>query len=117
MAEAVVRVRMTVAYDGRGFAGFAPQENAELNTFTFAAVGSGTTLEYLQSLNGLDDAFEFFGGAVDAKYLVSYNSGDDHFDMSEGYVGRIQFAIAYQTRTVIPRQGAPGNISSDPLGI
>jgi hypothetical protein len=107
----------TLRYVRVEFAGFAPQENAELNTFTFAAVGSGTTLEYLQSLNGLDDAFEFFGGAVDARYLVSYNSGDDHFDMSEGYVGRIQFAIAYQTRTVIPRQGAPGNISSDPQGI
>jgi hypothetical protein len=107
----------TLRYVRVEFAGFAPQENAELNSFTFAAVGGGTTLEYLQSLNGLDDSFEFFGGAADAKYLVSYNAGDDHFDMSEGYVGRIQFAIAYQTRTVIPRQGAPGNISSDPQGI
>lgn len=98
------------------FAGYATAQDAELNTFTFAAVGSGTTLEYLQSLNGLDDAFEWFGGAVDAKYLVSYNSGDDHFDMSEGYVGRIQHAIAYQTRTVVPRANA-GNISSDPQGI
>ncbi len=98
------------------FAGFGPAPDAELNTFTFAAVGSGTVLENLQSLNGLDDSFEFFGGAVDGKNLVSYNSGDDHFDMSEGYVGRLQFLIAYQTRTVIPRPTA-GNISSDPQGI
>ncbi len=98
------------------FAGYAPAENAELNSFTFAAVGSGTILDHLQSLNGLDDSFEFFGGAVDGKYLVSYNSGDDHFDMSEGYVGRLQYLIAYQTRTVIPRPLA-GNISSDPQGI
>ena len=98
------------------FAGFGPAPDAELNSFTFAAVGSGTVLENLQSLNGLDDAFEWFGGAVDGKNLVSYNSGDDHFDMSEGYVGRLQFLIAYQTRTVIPRPTA-GNISSDPQGI
>jgi hypothetical protein len=65
---------------------------------------------------GLDDSFEFFGGAVDARYLVSYESGDDHFDMSEGYVGRIQFAVAYQSRQVIPRAAA-GNPSSDPQGI
>jgi hypothetical protein len=98
------------------FAGYATAQDAELNSFTFAAVGSGTRLEYLQSLNGLDDSFEWFGGAVDAKYLVSYNSGDDHFDMAEGYQGRIQYAIGYQTRTVIPRAGA-GNVSSDPQGI
>jgi len=106
----------TLRYVRVEFAGFAPAENAELNSFTFAGVGSGTTFEFLQSLNGLDDAFEFFGGAVDVKNVVSYNSGDDHFDMSEGYAGRIQFAIAFQTRTVVPRPTA-GNISSDPQGI
>ncbi len=98
------------------FAGYAPAANLELNSFTFAAVGSGTTVEYVQSLYGLDDAFEFFGGAVDAKYLVSYESGDDHFDMSEGYVGRLQYLIAYQSQLVVPRPGA-GSASSDPQGI
>src|SRR5512134_626266 len=61
------------------FAGYGPAPDAELNSFTFAAVGSGTTMNYLQSLAGLDDSFEWFGGAADAKYLVSYESGDDHF--------------------------------------
>ena len=98
------------------FAGFGPAADAELNTFTFAAVGRGTTLEYLQSLSGLDDSFEFFGGAVDGKHFVSYDSGDDHFDMSEGFIGRLQNLIAFQTRQVIPRPGA-GNVSSDPQGI
>ena len=98
------------------FAGYATATDAELNSFTFAAVGSGTQLEYLQALNGLDDSFEFFGGAVDGNHFVSYNAGDDHFDMSEGYVGRLQYLIAYQTRTVVPRPAA-GNISTDPQGI
>ncbi len=98
------------------FAGYGTAPNQELNSFTFAAIGSGTQLEYLQSMNGLDDAFEFFGGAVDGRYFVSYNSGDDHFDMSEGFVGRLQYLIAYQTRTVVPRPAA-GNISGDPQGI
>jgi hypothetical protein len=97
------------------FAGYATAQDQELNSFTFAAVGSGTQLENLQSLNGLDDAFEWFGGAVDGKYLVSYNSGDDHFDMSEGYVGRLQYLIGYQQVRVTPRP--PGNFSSDPQGI
>jgi fibronectin type 3 domain-containing protein len=98
------------------FAGFATAPNAELNTFTFAAVGSGTTIENLQALSGLDDSYEWFGGAVDAKNLISYEAGDDHFDMSEGYVGRLQNLIAYQTRVLTPRPQA-GNVSSDPQGI
>ena len=98
------------------FAGFATAPDAELNTFTFAAVGSGTEVEYVQGLVGLDDTFEFFGGAMDGKYLVSYEAGDDHFDMSEGYVGRLQYVIAHQSRQIIPRPAA-GNPSSDPQGI
>jgi hypothetical protein len=98
------------------FAGYAPAQDAELNSFTFAAVGSATRLSYLQSMSGLDDAFEFFGGQADANHLVSYESGDDHFDLSEGYQGRMQYLVAYQTRVLIPRAGA-GNVSNDPQGI
>ena len=106
----------TLRYVRVEFAGYATATDAELNSFTFAAVGSGTTLEYLESLYGLDDSFEFFGGAVDGKYFVSYESGDDHFDMAEGYQGRLQFLLAYQSAKVIVRPGA-GNASSDPQGI
>ncbi len=98
------------------FAGYATAPDAELNSFTFAAVGSGTRLSYLQSMAGLDDSFEWFGGTVDAKYLVSYESGDDHFDASEGFRGRVQYMIAYQSKVLVPRPDA-GNVSSDPQGI
>jgi hypothetical protein len=98
------------------FAGFAPAQDAELNAFTLAAIGSGTALSYLEAEAGLDDSFEFFGGAVDGQYLVSYESGDDHFDMSEGYVGRLQYLIAFQSQVLTPRSGA-GNVSNDPEGI
>jgi predicted small lipoprotein YifL len=98
------------------FAGYATATDQELNSYTLAALGSGTKLEYLQSMAGLDDSFEFFGGAVDGKYLVSYEAGDDHFDISEGYVGRLQYLIAMQTR-IIPPRAAAGSPSSDPQGI
>lgn len=98
------------------FAGYATAPDAELNSLTLAAVGSGTEIDYVQTLNGLDDSFEWFGGAVDAKHLVSYNSGDDHFDISEGYVGRLQYLIALQQIAVVPRPQA-GNVSQDPQGI
>ena len=106
----------TLRYVRVEFAGYGTAADQELNTFTFAAVGSGTTVEYLQALYGLDDSFEWFGGAMDAKYLVSYESGDDHFDMSEGFVGRLQYLISYQTARIVNRPGA-GNSSGDPQSI
>jgi hypothetical protein len=99
------------------YAGFAPTLNAELNSFSFAAVGSGTKLSFLQSMGGLDDSFEFWGGAVDATNLVSYEAGDDHFDMSEGFQGRLQYLIALQSTQLTPRPGGLGTFASDPQGI
>ena len=97
------------------FAGFGPLPNQELNSFTFAAVGSGTQVDHLQALAGLDDHYEWFGGAVDTKYLVSYEAGDDHFDSSEGHVGRNQYLIGYQS-TILEPEATSGNKSTDPQG-
>jgi hypothetical protein len=97
------------------FAGFGPSPDRELNALTLAAVGSGTDIDHVQTLAGLDDSFEWFGGAVSAKYLVSYISGDDHFDAAEGYIGLNQFLIALQD-TVLTQRAGSGNISNDPQG-
>lgn len=107
----------TIRYTRIEFAGYDISNGAgqELNTLSMYAVGRGTTLEYIQSMSGLDDSFEWWGGAVDVRYLVSYESGDDHFDWSEGYQGRGQFLIALQTQRLSPAPGA-GTFSSDPRG-
>jgi hypothetical protein len=105
----------TLQYVRVEFAGFGVAADQELNSFTFAAVGRGTTLDHLQSLAGLDDSFEWFGGAVDGKFLVSYESGDDHFDAAEGYIGRNQYLLAFQSTVLDPRAGS-GVLSRDPQG-
>jgi hypothetical protein len=99
------------------FAGYDISNGAgqELNSLSSYAVGRGTKYEYIQTMAGLDDSFEFWGGAVDTRYLVSYESGDDHFDWTEGYQGRSQFIIALQTQRLIPLAGA-GVFSTDPRG-
>jgi len=88
----------------------------ELNALSSYAVGRGTKYEYIQTLNGVDDSFEWWGGAVDGRYLISYESGDDHFDWTEGYRGRNQYLIAFQSKRLVPAQGS-GGISTDPQGM
>ena len=107
----------TLRYVRIEFAGYdLTGTGQELNSLSSYVVGSGTTYEYIQSFGGLDDAFEFWGGAVDGRYLVSYESGDDHYDTSEGYRGRLQYVIALQTQRIQPRPGT-GGLSSDPEGL
>jgi len=107
----------TLKYVRIEFAGYDVSAGAgqELNSLSSYAVGRGTTYEYIQTMAGLDDSFEWWGGAVDGRYLVSYESGDDHFDWTEGYVGRNQFLIALQTQRLNPAPGT-GVFSSDPRG-
>ncbi len=107
----------TLRYVRIEFAGYDVSGGAgqELNSLSMYAVGSGTTLEYVESLAGLDDSFEWWGGAVDARYLVSYESGDDHFDWTEGFRGRVQFLIGFQSTRLAPAPGR-GTISTDPEG-
>jgi hypothetical protein len=107
----------TLRYVRIEFAGFDVSNGGgqELNSLSSYAVGSGTTYEYVQSMSGLDDSFEFWGGAVKGKYLISYESGDDHFDWSEGFVGTLQYLIAFQSQVLVPAPGT-GTTSGDPRG-
>ena len=83
----------TLAYVRVEFAATRRSQDQEFNSFTFAAVGSGTRASYLESLAGLDDSYEFFGGGFDLDHLVAFETADDVLDMSEGFSGRIQFVV------------------------
>lgn len=78
------------------YAGYVFAPNRELNSFTFAGVGAGTTLEYLQSYKGGDDGVEFFGGTANVRYFIDSCGGDDAIDWDEGYTGKMQFALLNQ---------------------
>ncbi len=73
------------------FGGVAFSPNNEVNSLTLCGVGNGTTIDHIQcSYNG-DDAFEWFGGTVNAKYLVALRTWDDDFDTDYGFQGKVQF--------------------------
>lgn len=97
------------------FAGEVITEGNELNGLTLGGVGSGTTLDHIQVSIGADDAFEFFGGSVNATNLVSFGNDDDDFDFDQGYQGSIQFAVAQKdpNLSAYPRSGNPNGIESN----
>lgn len=84
----------------------------ELNGIAFQGVGDGTTVEYVQVHNNLDDGIEWFGGTVNAKYVAITGAGDDSIDWTDGWTGRLQFAAVRSTN---PTSGDPRGIEGDNL--
>ena len=95
----------------------------EIQGLTMGGVGSGTTVEYVESFASNDDGFEFFGGTVNTKYLVSAFNTDDAFDWDEGFQGSHQFWFAIQSPgnandgygRVAEQDGATGDENTTPF--
>ena len=103
----------TLKYVRIEFAGIAAQLNSEINGLTLGGVGSGTTIEYVQVSYGNDDAFEIFGGTVNAKYLVAHATADDDFDFDFGYRGRIQFGVTLRDPSIVDPADAGNGVECD----
>jgi len=95
------------------YAGIAAFAGSEINGLTLGGVGSGTTLENIQIVYGNDDAYEFFGGTVNAKNLVAYATADDDFDFDYGYRGKIQFGIALRDPQFVDPGDSGNGIEAD----
>ena len=80
-------------------AGFEVAPDDELNGITFNAVGSGTTVSHVQVYSAFDDGLEFFGGAVNVDHYVGLYVRDDAIDYSDGYIGRVEFALVINSLT------------------
>ncbi|MBC3783706.1 IPT/TIG domain-containing protein [Spirosoma utsteinense] len=80
--------------------------NSEINGLTLYQVGSGTTLDHIQVSYSGDDAFEWFGGTVNAKYLVALRTFDDDFDTDYGFTGKVQFGVALRDPNVADQSGS-----------
>ena len=66
----------------------------EYNGLSLAAVGSNTTINYVQVSYSNDDSFECYGGNVNLNGLISYRATDDDFDFTEGVQSTISNSIA-----------------------
>jgi hypothetical protein len=89
----------TMQYVQIRYSGIAISDGNELQGLTLGGVGSGTTLDHIQSHNSADDGVEIFGGTANLRYMVMTGADDDGFDIDNGFRGFVQFMIAAQ-RTI-----------------
>ncbi|MBY5920166.1 hypothetical protein [Ferrimonas balearica] len=72
------------------FGGFKINDTQELNGVSFAGVGSGTQVDYLQVHMNDDDGIEFWGGNATVKHVVLTGNFDDSLDWTNGWRGAAQ---------------------------
>jgi hypothetical protein len=82
------------------YAGYAFLPDKEINSLTMGGVGNGTQLDHIQVTYAKDDAFEWFGGTVNAKYLIAYKTQDDDFDTDNGFSGKVQFGLIIRDSSI-----------------
>lgn len=90
------------------YPGIAYLPGSEINGLTCGGVGDATILDHIQVSYSGDDAFEFFGGTVNAKYLVARATLDDDFDTDFGYSGKLQFIVSIREPNTADISGANG---------
>ena len=78
------------------YSGFTLELGSELQSLTLGGIGSGTSLDYIQSYNSSDDGQEFFGGFVNEKHYVAVGAEDDSIDTDSGVQANIQYAVVVQ---------------------
>ena len=79
----------SISYLRVEYSGGAADGQSENNGFSFYGVGSGTFVSHVESFEGKDDGFEFFGGTVNVDHIVAINNQDDSIDWTEGFTGTI----------------------------
>lgn len=79
---------LRVEFSGKQFS-----STNELNGMALQGVGNGTEIDFVQIYQTADDGIEWFGGSVDAKHVIISGADDDALDWTDGWNGRVQFAI------------------------
>ncbi|MCS3796806.1 hypothetical protein [Niastella sp. OAS944] len=90
------------------YGGYAFLPDKELNGLGLYALGTGTTIDYVQVSYANDDSFECFGGTVNLTHLISYKGLDDDLDTDNGYSGKVQFVIVQRDSSVADVSGSNG---------
>jgi len=95
------------------YAGIAAMPNSEINALTLGGVGNGTIIENVQTIYANDDAFEFFGGTVNAKNIYAFSTADDDFDFDFGYTGTITNGVSRRDPQFVDNGDAGNGVECD----
>lgn len=79
------------------FAGFAVDEENELNGIAFQGVGRGTIVDHVAVHQTTDDGVEFFGGTVGVNHVTISGAGDDSIDWTQGWRGTADTVTVLQS--------------------
>jgi len=86
----------TIKYAQIRYSGYVLSAGIELQSLTTEGIGTGTTLDYIQSHNSSDDGAEFFGGSVNFKHYIATGADDDSLDFDTGGQGNFQYVLLIQ---------------------
>lgn len=78
------------------YSGFILGSGIELQSLTAEGIGTGTTLDHIQTFNSSDDGAEFFGGAFNFKYYIATGADDDSMDVDTGAQANFQHVLLLQ---------------------
>jgi hypothetical protein len=95
------------------YGGFVFAANNELNGLTTGALGSNTSIEFVEVYNNADDDFEPFGGRNHFRYIAAVGGGDDGFDIDQGYNGNVQFHLQLQGNIVFGNGDQTGRVAAN----
>ena len=98
----------TLTYVSIRHSGVGINPGDEIQGLTMGAVGSGTTIDFLEIYVSGDDGIEFFGGTVNVKHAAVAFANDDAYDYDTGYRGFGQFWFTVQLGPIADNAGDHG---------
>ncbi|MGB5553045.1 MAG: hypothetical protein WBM83_00200 [Flavobacteriaceae bacterium] len=104
----------SISYLVINYAGAQINAESQYNGLTLYAVGSGTTIDNVASLNGTDDGVEFFGGTVNVTHYYAENNEDDAIDWTEGWSGSVSNAYLLHTNEGFSTALEGDGVNNDP---
>ncbi|MBL9077493.1 MAG: hypothetical protein JNL08_08320 [Planctomycetes bacterium] len=86
----------SLSYVSLRYSGFIAGSTVELNGYSLGAIGRGTSIHHIETINSVDDGIEIWGGTVSLKNVVVWSCGDDSFDVDQGWRGKAQHGLMVQ---------------------
>lgn len=84
----------SLTYASIRFTGTQLGPGNELQGLTLGGVGSGTTINHVESIASADDGIEIFGGTVNITNFIVWGQDDDAYDVDQAWTGLIDNFVA-----------------------